>query len=240
MSSNRSCLGIAFSAAIVVTIVSGYFIYRYVSRNSRAERALAFVSNVANGPKLEIQAGEQCGEAPFLMPTNGGIRYLWDDSFGVGHRHQGLDIFGGQGLNTTPVVAAYPGYLSRLPDWKSTVIIRHPEDPFYPGQQIWTYYTHMADERGNSFVVPDFPPGTTDIYVEAGTLLGFQGNYSGNQTRPTGVHLHFSIVRDDGQGRFRNELEIRNTLDPSPYLGVQVNANEDLEGNPVCVSAIDG
>jgi len=38
------------------------------------------------------------------------------------------------------------------------------------------------------------------------------------------VHLHFSIVLDDGQGRFLNELDINNTLDPSPYLGLQLNA----------------
>jgi len=38
------------------------------------------------------------------------------------------------------------------------------------------------------------------------------------------MHLHFSIVLDDGLGKFRNELEIANTLDPSPYLGIEVNA----------------
>ena len=32
-------------------------------------------------------------------------------------------------------------------------------------------------------------------------------------------------VLDDGQGGFRNELDIRNTLDPSPYLGLALNAN---------------
>lgn len=224
---------------IVATIVSGYFIYRYLSRTSTTERAFAYLSNAAQRSNLTIQAGEQCGRGPFIMPTNGVIRYLWDDSFGVGHRHQGLDIFGNQGLNVTPVVAAYPGYLTRLPDWKSTVIIRHPEDPLDPGRQIWTYYTHMADQNGNSFIVPDFPPGTMDVFVEAGTILGFQGNYSGNQVRPTGVHLHFSIVRDDGKGRFRNELDIRNTLDPSPYLGVPVNASEASEKKPECETAVD-
>lgn len=240
MNSNRSCLQIAISAAAVLLIVGGYFAYRSVLRDARADRVFAFVNNVANRPKISIKAGEQCGDAPFIMPTNGVIRYLWDDSFRSGHRHQGLDIFGGQGMNTTPIVAAYSGYLTRLPDWKSTVIIRLPEDPLDPGRQIWTYYTHMADAQGKSFIVPAFPPGTTEVFVEAGTLLGYQGNYSGNPVNPTGVHLHFSIVRDDGRGRFRNELEIRNTLDPSPYLGIQVNANEEIGELPECLGSLDG
>jgi len=48
------------------------------------------------------------------------------------------------------------------------------------------------------------------------------------------VHLHFSIVLDDGAGFLRNELNIRNTLDPSPYLGMQVNANRAGKQVPVC------
>jgi hypothetical protein len=60
--------------------------------------------------------------------------------------------------------------------------------------------------------------------VRAGTLLGRQGNYSADPDNPTGIHLHFSIVRDDGAGRFRNELVFANTLDPTPYLGIELNA----------------
>jgi hypothetical protein len=65
-------------------------------------------------------------------------------------------------------------------------------------------------------------------------LLGYQGNYSGDTTNPTGMHLHFSIVLDDGRGRFLNELDIGNTLDPSPYLGIEVNADHVGELPPVC------
>jgi hypothetical protein len=121
-------------------------------------------------------------------------------------------------------VAAHTGYLTRLPTWKSAVIVRVPSDPLQPGRQIWIYYTHMADPNGNSFISPDFPPGTADKYIEAGTLLGYQGNYTGDAANPSGVHLHFSIVLDDGKGGFRNELEINNTLDPSLYLGLPLNA----------------
>ena len=92
----------------------------------------------------------------------------------------------------------------------------------------------MADSAGNSYVSSQFPPGTNEVYVEAGTLLGYQGNYSGDPNNPTGIHLHFSIVKDDGQGRFQNELEIKNTLDPSPYLGLAVDASLNPGDIPIC------
>ncbi|MBF8256400.1 MAG: hypothetical protein HW375_1307 [Anaerolineales bacterium] len=135
------------------------------------------------------------------------------------------------------MVAAYDGYLTRLPDWRSAVILRLPDDPLQPGRQIWTYYTHMADANGRSFIDDSFPPGTSEQFVRAGTLLGTQGNYSADPDNPTGMHLHFSIVRDDGTGRFRNELVFANTLDPTPYLGIEVNA-ERLGGElAVCRQA---
>ena len=94
----------------------------------------------------------------------------------------------------------------------------------------------MADAEGNSFIRPDYPPGTYEQFVEAGTLLGYQGNYSADPANPTGVHLHFSIVLDDGEGSFRNELEYRNTLDPSPYLGVELNGKRIGSEVAVCKS----
>jgi hypothetical protein len=47
------------------------------------------------------------------------------------------------------------------------------------------------------------------------------------------VHLHFSIVKDDGQGKYLNELSIQNTLDPSPYLGLILNANNTASEPPI-------
>ncbi|MBE9525129.1 MAG: hypothetical protein IMY76_08515, partial [Chloroflexi bacterium] len=194
----------------------------------------AWFENPENHSDWAISAGEICGDAPFAMPTSGYIGFMWDDSFRPGHRHQGLDIFGGTAVGVTPVYAAYDGYLSRLPEWKSSVIIRIPSDPLQPSRQIWTYYTHMATQGGKSYIADDFPPGASEIFVEAGTLLGFQGNYSGDPNNPTGVHLHFSIVMDDDNGTFRNELKIQNTLDPSPYLGLPLNANTNQGEIPVC------
>jgi murein DD-endopeptidase MepM/ murein hydrolase activator NlpD len=223
------------SLALAASLAAGFILYRsYALRIQRTARLMAWLRNPGAHPGWKVTAGERCNSAPFLMPTNGYIGFLWDDSFRLGHRHQGLDIFGGQQVGQTPVLAAYSGYLTRLPDWKSSVILRIPEDPLNPSRQIWTYYTHMADQQGRSFISPQFPPGTSEMYVSAGTLLGYQGNFSGTPGNPTGVHLHFSIVKDDGAGSFRNELKIENTLDPSPYLGLALNANSNREGIPTC------
>jgi len=215
-------------AALVVGILAGLGIYLYLSMGRtfrRSSRVAEWIRNPSAHPDWAVRAGIRCtSDAPFLMPTDGLIGYLWDDSFQAGKRHQGIDIFGGTDVGQTPVVAAYPGTLTRLPTWKSAVIVRVPSDPLQAGRQIWLYYTHMGDPNGNSFISSDFPPGTTEKYIEAGILLGYQGNYTGDATNPSGVHLHFSIVLDDGKGGFRNELDINNTLDPSPYLGLPLNA----------------
>jgi peptidoglycan LD-endopeptidase LytH len=223
------------SIIVVVSLVAGYLVFRSIGLNvPRTRRVLSWLRDASQHPEWAIHAGERCGQAPFSMPTDGLVGFLWDDSFRLGHRHQGIDIFGGGEVNTTAVMAAYAGYLSRLPDWKASVIIRIPDDPLNPGRQIWTYYTHMANSNGDSYIAPEFPAGTTEKFVAAGTLLGYQGNYSGNPGNPVGVHLHFSIVRDDGKGHFLNELEIGNTIDPSPYLGLPLNAREQSDAIPVC------
>jgi len=196
--------------------------------------------NSQKHPDWAITPNSRCGDAPFSFPTQGFIGYIWDDSFRPGHRHQGLDIFSRLEPGEAPVYAAYAGYLTRLADWKSSVIVRIPEDPLFPGRQIWTYYTHMADPSGDiSYISAEFPPGTKEKYVEAGTLLGYQGNYSGVADTPVGVHLHFSIVKDNGNGLYLNELDINNTLDPSEYFGLPLNANSNTNTIPVCAEATE-
>lgn len=205
------------------------------TRFDRTPNVLRFLMDPQDHQDWKAPAKTRCGNAPFIMPATGYIGYLWGDSFQPGHAHQGLDIFAGTEVGLTPVYAAYAGYLTRNADWKSAVIIRIPDDPLQPGRQIWTYYAHMADPSGSSFIVEDFPPGTQEKFVEAGTLLGYQGNYSGNPAAPTGVHLHISIVLDNGQGGYLNELDIDNTLDPSPYFGLQLNAAANQGEIPLCV-----
>jgi hypothetical protein len=165
----------------------------------------------------------QCENAPFIVPTAGWIGILYGDSIFGTTNHSGLDIFGLEGNGLTPVYAAYDGYATRLLEWTSAIIIRHPNDPLVPGRQIWTYYTHLADAAGNSYIIDAIPPGTIELPIKQGTLLGYQGDYNGQAWRQIDTHLHFSIVLDDGTGRFLNETDIANTLDPSPYLGMRLN-----------------
>ncbi|MEW6505187.1 MAG: M23 family metallopeptidase [Chloroflexota bacterium] len=224
--------------AVIAGLVAGYFWFLNPRRTSaRTTRVVQFIRSPQTYADWMVRANTRCEGAPFTFPTDGYIGFLWDDSFRPGHRHTGLDIFGGTPPGQTPVYAAYDGYLTRLADWKSTVIIRIPRDPLHPTRQIWTYYTHLADEQGNSLIVPQFPPGTSEVFVEQGTLLGFQGNFSGTPGAPVGVHLHFSIVKDDGEGHFLNELEIGNTYDPSPYFNLRLNANDNPPMPPLCASA---
>lgn len=171
---------------------------------------------------------EACPGAPFILPADGFIGLLYGDARGPYSRanpHQGLDIFSpnSSAPGLVPVYAAFDGYITREPDWTSSLIQRVPSDPLNPERQIWLYYTHMADREGNDFIEESFPQGVREFFVEQCTLLGYTGNYNGNSPRNIWVHLHFSIVLDDGSGLYLNELEFSNTVDPSPYLGMRLN-----------------
>jgi hypothetical protein len=224
---------IALSGAL-----AGLAVYLLIIRKpfelSRSIKIREWLSNPLEHSDWAVKAGKKCGNAPFQIPTDGLIGYLWGDHFKIGTSHQGIDIFGGAKPGTTPVLAAYDGYLTRLAEWKSSVIIRIPSDPLQPGRQIWTYYTHMADQEGQSLISEQFPAGASEVFVKAGTFLGFQGNFSGNPENPVGVHLHFSIVKDNGEGGFANELEIQNTCDPSPYFGLILNREQAKDAFPKC------
>lgn len=207
------------------TAYAGFTLYSWTRSNSTPVIARWFTSPEARPPLVTART-EPCPGAPFLLPSAGLIGLLYADPAGpynVVNRHTGVDIFADGQPGEVPVVAAYDGYLTRLPNWRSSVIIRH-NDPLQPGRTIWTYYTHMADVTGaRSFVHPAYPPGTLEIPVEQGQVIGYQGDFGGN--RRVGLHLHFSIVHSAADGSFLNETVLRNTLDPSPYLGMTVRAS---------------
>jgi hypothetical protein len=75
--------------------------------------------------------------------------------------------------------------------------------------------------QGSSFIDDRFPPARVKFTLRR-VRYRLPGNFSGTPGSP-GVHLHFSIVQDDGQENF-NELAIGNTQDPSLYLGISLNA----------------
>jgi hypothetical protein len=223
--------------ALIASAATAYYTYR--PNAVRIDKFRQWMRNPEAHPEWKLIAGSQCSSAPFLFPTDGFAGFLWGDPFGLRHTHQGIDVFAGKDAGITPVISAYPGYLTRLPEWKSAVIVRVPDDPLNPGRQIWLYYTHMADRFGNSYIAEEFPAGTSEKLIDAGIFLGYQGDFSGDPNNPVGVHLHFSIVEDDGTGEFKNELDIDNTLDPSPYLGIPLNGYENRDQVPLCES-LDG
>ncbi len=224
---------------IIILIFAGIFVYYLLQHwisPTRSMHFLEWIRQPQSHPDWVVRSGSKCANSPFIFPTDGYIGFLWGDSFRFGHHHQGIDIFSGTPSGRTPVIATYDGYLTRLPDWKSSVIIRIPADPLQPKRQIWTYYTHMAEKDGSSLIDEKFPAGTREIFVKAGTRLGYQGDYSGSPNNPVGVHLHFSIVKDDGKGNFMNELEIDNTLDLSPYFNLKLDAKKNTDEIPICPS----
>ncbi len=215
---------IKWTLAAIITIVIILVILAVLSTVQVKDAKIIALEDVADHSELTVATGlEQCTDMPFIMPTDGWIGIVYGDSiFGV-QSHSGLDIFGREGNGITPVYAAYDGYVTRLPEWTSAVVIRHPQDPLLPSRQIWTYYTHMADATGKGYIVDQIPPGTLEMPVKQGALLGYQGDWNGGSLRQIDTHLHFSIIKDDGNGNFLNETDLNNTLDPSPYLGMRLN-----------------
>jgi hypothetical protein len=183
LKANQKKLRIGLLILIPLLIVGAYFAFQFFGNGASSGRWAYFRALLVDRDSLNefiLKPGMRCGDAPFAFPTTGAIIGLWDQSYRVGHRHQGLDIFPGSNPGETAVYAAYSGYLTRLSDWDATVIIRIPEDPLQANRQIWTYYTHMATQQGDSFVSEVFPPGSSEVFVEAGTFLGYQGDFSGD------------------------------------------------------------
>lgn len=226
-------LKIILAGVILLALLFGIVILVNLLDDVRDPRSQSFLQwirgSTADRQSLVIRQREACPGAPFVLPSDGFIGLLYGDPRGPysqSQPHQGIDIFSNSERGESPVFAAYDGYVRREPDWRSSLIIRVPEDPLQLDRQIWLYYTHMADPQGNDYIDDAFPPGVSEVFVEQGTLLGYTGDYNGNSPRGIGVHLHFSIVRDSGGGSYLNELVIENTLDPSPYLGMPVHYDQ--------------
>lgn len=222
--------------SIVLAVLFGRKLTAYIRTwaDGRNKAVFDYIREPERHRDWELEALSRCGDAPFLLPTHGFIGYLYQDSFTPLKLHTGLDIFGGNQVGQTPVYAPYDSYLTREEGWKASLILRIPEDPLEHGRQIWVYMTHLADPEGNSLIEPTFPMGAEELPVKQGQLLGYQGNYSGYPGSPTGIHLHISIVKDDGEGNYLNELHIENTLDPSAYFGMPLNALTAPKSSPAC------
>jgi len=223
------------AAAVVILLIGvagvAFAALRTVD-TSRITRIRTWFANPAAHREWQIEGGTYCGDAQMMIPTTGFIGVGWGDGMRPLYNHTGYDIFSPAGAdNVTPIFAAYDGYLTREAGWLSAVIIRHPDLPTEDGEQLWSYYTHMASADGStSYIDPAFPRGTRELFVSAGTLLGYQGTWSGNPDNPTGLHLHFSLARTTESGGYTNETVLENTVDPRPFLGL----TELADGTIVC------
>jgi len=224
-------------ALLMVFVSYRWLLPRYSESRSNSNPIIEqWFNDPVSRPKLTTTMNRTvCPDAFFSLPSDGLIGLLWDDPAGpytLLNPHTGIDVFGDGEPGTVPVYAVYDGLLSRRSDWLSSVIIKH-DDPLQPGRTIWSYYTHMASRDGSrSFIVSAFPPDTTDTLVKRGDLLGYQGEYAGVGRPPIGMHVHMSIVTSEVDGMFKNEAVIGNTLDPSPYFGMQLNI-ADLPARPI-------
>ena len=227
-------MALILGAIILISGTIGGFTYLQLARSNSGAPIGEWFRTREGRSALITENSEPCPNAPFLLPSTGFIGLLWRDPIGpynILRRHSGVDIFGNGSPGEVPIVAVYDGYLTRLDEWLSTVIIRH-DDPLQPGRTIWTYYTHMANRDGtDSYIDEAFPRGTSEQFVEQGTLLGYQGEYAGNAP-PVGLHVHLSIVLSEEDGSFKNEAILNNTLDPSPYFGLPLNI-ADLPDRPI-------
>jgi prolyl-tRNA editing enzyme YbaK/EbsC (Cys-tRNA(Pro) deacylase) len=70
-----------FSSFLVILIVMAYFFIINDRRSlSRTYNVISWLRNPAKNPQWTVQAGDKCGESPFIMPTSGFIGYVLDDS----------------------------------------------------------------------------------------------------------------------------------------------------------------
>jgi hypothetical protein len=76
------------------------------------------------------------------------------------------------------------------------------------------------------------PADVAGVWVEQGTLLGYQGEYAGNASFGIGLHVHVGIALSEPDGSIKNEALLENTLDLSPYFGMPLNI-EPLPTRPI-------
>jgi hypothetical protein len=138
----------------------------------------------------------------------------------------GLNIFSWGNKNTVPVYAVADGVLLRPSDWEGAVVIQH-DDPLNPGEKVWTVYADMLSASGHeSYILDNFPPGSTEIPVNAGQLLGYQGEWSGRIYWPMPAHLRFAAVKEIPTSIMMNDDVFKNAVDPTPYLGISLNGGD--------------
>ncbi len=162
-------------------------------------------------PVTEAVSTLACAGSAWQLPSASPMGIKWQNN--------GLDFSSGQGQkNKIAVYAVADGLLTRQTDWFDAVAVLH-DDPLQSGSQVWTYYAGMAAANGvDSFVSQDFPPGSTNVTVKAGQLIGYQGTWSGKPLWATWTHMHFAVIKPAEKNNFPANLTHAERLDPTQYL----------------------
>jgi murein DD-endopeptidase MepM/ murein hydrolase activator NlpD len=145
-------------------------------------------------------APASCPGAALVIPTGGTVGWSYRWPTGGGTLHTGVDLFGARG---DPVYAAGAGPVLSADDRR--VRIRHG------ALGIDSYYTHL-----------DRVHVRTGQVVARGQLIGDKGDKGADGI----VHLHFSLTRVPAGAAswlWLDERDIANTVDPSAYLGANLN-----------------
>lgn len=191
----------------------------YAASAFLAETVVYRPADPATDPPADIEA---CPAAPWRLPTRSELG-LWREGDSLAFMGAGYE-------RSVPVYAVADGLLTRDTAWRDGVAIRHA-DPLHLGEAVWAVYGGMASAWGGwPFIEPRFPPGSKDIPVRRGDLLGYQGQYSAQWGTPYWVHLEFAIVPalPDGSlpaGLLKGPASPAaagavQALDPVPYLGI--------------------
>ena len=197
---------------VISAITSSYVLVDTVAKN-----LIYKASRVAATAKIEA-----CFGSGWRLPSDG--------SLGIQLMDDGMNFFGQGNEGRIPVYAVADGFLTRPPDWVDAVAVLHI-DPLRAEEKVWVYYGGMAAANGtDSFVEQDFPPGSTNIPVKSGQLLGYQGKWSGTPLWPKWVHMFVFTVDAHGRDSFPTNIRFTDILEPAPYLGLIVEAgNENLQ-----------
>ena len=76
----------------------------------------------------------------------------------------------------------------------------------------------------------DFPTGITNVPVQSGQLLGYQGSWSGTSFWTKWVHVSFAVVDGSEQNNFPEKNLLDTILNSIPYLGLTLETvNENLQ-----------
>ena len=173
------------------------------------------------------KAFEQAAQKSIDVCPSGVWRLPSDGLFGIQWMKSRIDFFGRGNAGKIPIYAVADGLLTRQAGWVDSVAILH-DDPLNPAQKVWSYYGGMAASNGtDSYVVGDFPAGTTNVPVQSGQLIGYQGSWSGNPPWPKWVHMSFAVIYSSQQNTFPEKVTPEITLDPVPYLGLTVETGNE-------------